>query len=156
MAIHARHGAEQPDGVGVARVLVDLDRGSRLHDAARVHHDDALGVARDHAQVVGDDDQRDAHALGQVAHQLQDLRLDGDVERRRRLVGDDQLRLARQRQGDHHALTHAAAEVMRELLQAPLWLGDADHAEQLHRALIRRLLAEAEVQHHRLGELQPD
>ena len=28
----------------------------------------------------------------QVAHQLEDLRLDGDVERRGRLVGDQQLR----------------------------------------------------------------
>jgi hypothetical protein len=40
--------------------------------------------------------------------QIEDLRLDRHVERRRRLVREDELRVARQRHRDHHALTHAA------------------------------------------------
>ena len=40
----------------------------------------------------------------QRLHQLEDLRLDRDVERRGRLVGDDQLGIAGERDGDHDAL----------------------------------------------------
>ena len=47
--------------------------------------------------------------------QPQDLRLDGDVERGRRLVGDQQRRAAHQRHGDHHALAQAAGKLMRVL-----------------------------------------
>ncbi len=48
----------------------------------------------------------------QLAHQLQDLRLHGDVQRRGGLVGDQQVRPAQQRRGDHHALAHAAGELV--------------------------------------------
>ena len=47
------------------------------------------------------------------AQQVEDLRLDRDVERRRRLVGDQQLRLAGERHRDHRALAHAARELVR-------------------------------------------
>ncbi len=56
----------------------------------------------------------------QLAQQLEDLRLDGDVERRRRLVGDQQLGLAGERHGDHHPLAHAARELVRVVVAAPL------------------------------------
>ncbi len=49
----------------------------------------------------------------QIGEQLQDLRLDGDVERRRRLVGDEQAGPAGQRHGDHHPLPHPARELVR-------------------------------------------
>ena len=48
-----------------------------------------------------------------LSHQREDLRLDRDVERRRRLVGDQQQRIAGQRHGDHHALAHAAGQLVR-------------------------------------------
>ncbi len=38
--------------------------------------------------------------------------LNGDVERARRLVGDQQVGAPRQRQGDHHPLPHAPGELM--------------------------------------------
>ena len=53
----------------------------------------------------------------------QDLRLDGGVERRRRLVGDQQLRLAGQRHGDQIALVHAAGKLMRKVAQPPFRVG---------------------------------
>jgi hypothetical protein len=49
-----------------------------------------------------------------------DLRLDRHVERGRRLVGDQQAGLAGQRHRDHHALAHAARELVRVVLQAAL------------------------------------
>ena len=45
--------------------------------------------------------------------QRQHLRLDGDVERGGRLVGDQHRGAAGDRHGDHHALAHAAGELVR-------------------------------------------
>ena len=49
----------------------------------------------------------------QVAQQVEDLRLDRDVERGDRLVGDDHLRLQRERARDADALALAARELVR-------------------------------------------
>ena len=56
---------------------------------------------------------RGAELALQVEDQVEDLRLDGDVERGGRLVGDQHLRIAGERHGDHRALAHAAGELMR-------------------------------------------
>ena len=74
----------------------------------------------------------------QLLHQFEDLRLDGDVERGGRLVGDDQLGVAGQRDGDHDALAHAAGKLVRILLQPPRRIGDADQIQQFDGALVRR------------------
>ena len=58
--------------------------------------------------------------------QLEDLRLDGDVERRRRLVGDDERGVHDERHRDQHALPHAAGELMRILARALGRRRDAD------------------------------
>jgi hypothetical protein len=61
---------------------------------------------------VGDEQHRHAERLCNP-EQLQDLRLHGDVERRGRLVGDQQVGLVGERHGDHHALALAAGELVR-------------------------------------------
>ena len=66
-----------------------------------------------------------------VAQQVEDLRLDRHVERRRRLVGDQQLRLAGERHRDHRPLAHAARELVRVVLQPQLGARDPDLLEQL-------------------------
>ena len=69
--------------------------------------------------------------------QLQDARLHGHVERGRRLVGDQQIGIAGERLGDHHALPHAAGELVRIALHdlarvRDLRLGErrGDHARR--------------------------
>ncbi len=89
-------------------------------------------------EVVGDEDDRRPGLVAQVAHQVEDLGLDRDVERGRRLVGDEQLGLAGEGHRDHHALGHAAGHLVREVLEAPRRVGDADHLEELLGARLRR------------------
>ena len=87
--------AQQRLGVGHARRLEQISRvGARLDDAAGIHHRDVVGAAGDDAEIVGDQDHRHAAAGAARAQQIEDLRLHGDVERRGRLVGDQQLGLA--------------------------------------------------------------
>ena len=57
---------------------------------------------------MGDDHERHAHLGAQVGQRLDDHALDVDVERGRRLVGDDQVGLERDRDRDHDPLLHPA------------------------------------------------
>ena len=108
-----------------------FSRRRRLDDLAGVHHVDAVGVAGDDAEVVRDDDDGRAELAAQAGHDFQHLRLNRHVERRRRLVGEQQLRVAGHGHGDHHALSHTTGELVRVVVDAALGLGDADHLEQL-------------------------
>ena len=56
-------------------------------------------------------------SLLQVLQQVDDLRLDGDVERRDRLVADDEVGLDGERAGDADALSLAAGELVRVALR---------------------------------------
>ena len=62
----------------------------------------------------------------QLAQQVEDLGLHGDVEGGGRLVGDEQVRFARYRAGDQDALRHAAGQLVRVGGEGPLGVGDAD------------------------------
>ena len=64
------------------------------------------------------------------AQQFEDLRLDGDVEGGGGLVGDQDVRLARQRHGDHHPLAHAAGQLVRVFAQTLFGGGYAHLLEQ--------------------------
>ena len=54
----------------------------------------------------------------QVGEDAQDLRLHDHVERRRRLVRDEELRPQDERERDHDPLAHAARELVRVLAEA--------------------------------------
>ena len=68
----------------------------------------------------------------QVAEQVEDLGLDHDVESRRRLVGDDQARVAREGHRDHHALPLPAGELVG--VRVGTAGGESDPVEQVDRA----------------------
>jgi hypothetical protein len=121
----------------------------------RIHHDHPLADLGHHAEVVGDQDHRGPRPLLQLQHQVEDLRLDGDVERGRRLVGDQELGVAGQGHGDHHPLAHAARELVRVVAEPALGIGDAHELEHLDRALLGLGPAGALVDAHGLGDLVP-
>ena len=76
------------------RLLEQFVAPALLDDLAGVHDRDSSAHLGDHAEIVGDQQHRHADLLLQLAHQLENLRLDRHVERGRRLVGDQQLRVA--------------------------------------------------------------
>ncbi len=66
-----------------------------LDDLAGIHDDDAVAEGRDQPQIVGDEDQPHAALGDQLVEDAQHLELHRDVERRGRLVGDQQVRARR-------------------------------------------------------------
>ncbi len=101
------------------RLREDLQGRGRLDDPPRVHDRDVVGHLGDHAEIVGDDHDRHPELALESFHQRQDLRLDGHVERRRGLVGDQQLGLVGQSHRDHRPLAHAAGELVRVGVDTP-------------------------------------
>ena len=62
----------------------------------------------------------------QAVEQFEDLGLHRHVERGRRLVGDEYFGLRGERDGDHHPLAHAAAQLVRILVEPSRRVGNAD------------------------------
>ncbi len=137
LGVGHRRGVAQHARIGMQRIVEDRGHRAFLDDPAQIHDGDAAAEMTDHAQVVGDEDEAQLAPLLQPAQQHQDLRLDRDVERRNRLVRDDQLRLQHERAGDADALALAAAELVRIFVG-----GIAGHADlSKHGAHGRRDLA---------------
>ena len=72
----------------------------------------------------------------QLLDQVDDLRLDRHVERRDRLVGDDEVRIGGQRARDADALLLPAGELVRIAVDEPL--AQPDRLHQLANALALR------------------
>ncbi len=102
---------------------------------------------------MGDEDQRGAKPLLQIADEAEDLRLDGDVERGGGLVGNEDARVACQGQGNHGALAHTARQFVRELFGAARGIGHLHQLQRLEGALHRRAMANFAMLAHGFGDL---
>ena len=117
---------------------------------------DLVGVAGHDAEVVGDEDHRHVAIAALLADQFEDLGLHGDVEGGGRLVGEQDRRATGERDGDHHALAHAARQLVRVLVETPFGLRDADVAQELRGGGAGVLAIHVEVELERLGDLLAD
>ena len=115
-----------------------LNRGSvgaSLHHPPGIHHADAVGGFGDHADVVRDQQDGQAHPLADLADAPEQALLHQHVQPGGRLVHHQQRGLEGQAHGDHRALAHAARELVREAVHQ---LGlQADDVEQFGHAFAR-------------------
>ena len=86
------HGRQQRHRVGVFRRAHDTLGGAHLDDAALVHDGDPVGEMSDDRDVVRDEEIGNAEAIPEVGKQVDDRSLHRYVERRHRLVADDEAR----------------------------------------------------------------
>ncbi len=119
-------------------MLVQRLGGRELDDLAEVHDRDPVRDLADDREVVGDEDVGQVEVVLEVLQQVEDLRLNRDVERRHRLVADDQLRLQRDRAGDADPLPLAARELVR--VAVVVLRVEADAGEQILDATLHVLL----------------
>ena len=147
---------EQRLRVGVARPREEVLATRHLDQFAGIHDADAMRHPGDDAEVVGDQQHGHAALALELREQVENLRLDGDVKGGGRLVGNQQVGLAGQRDGDHHALLHAAGKLERILAQPPLGVGDANLAQQVEHAPAGRLAAQTAVAVEDFADLHAD
>ena len=122
---HQRFGVRVPGGV------VEALRGRGLHQLAKVHDRHSVAGMRDGREIVRDEQVRNAELLLQGLQQVQNLRLNRDVEGGDRLVANYEIGAQHQGPGDGDALALAAAECMRKPAQVlerePAAPGDIEH-----------------------------
>src|SRR6266481_1349814 len=147
---------QQPQGIGVAGVPIDISGRPPLNDFAGIHNVDPIGVAGHDTQVVRNDEKRDPVFPAELLHQIQYLGLNGHVQCGGRLVGNDQLGVAAQRHGYHHPLEHTAAELMGELLEPALRVRYPDLLETTNGLPAGLRLAHGKVEFKRFGKLALD
>ena len=83
-----RHRGEKSPCVRVARIVEYILDRAALNDLACIHNVDIIGNLRNDAQIVRDIDNRQLPFFLNLLNQLQNLRLNRNIQRRRRLVAD--------------------------------------------------------------------
>src|SRR4051794_13702896 len=138
LRIRDGHGGQERHRVRVERPGVELLRRRRLDDPPEVHHRDPVADVAHDGQVVGDEQVGEPEPALQPLEQVDDLRLDGDVQGGDGLVRDDQVGIERERPRDPDALPLAAGELVR--VADPVVGVEADGREQLAPPLAPLLL----------------
>ena len=109
--IGRRFRQQKPQGVRMERLPLDGSGVADFEQRAGVEHIDALAGREREPQVVGNEDEAHVSLALDTPQELDDLRLGRYVERRRGLVGDEQLRVASKSGGKCDALAHAARQL---------------------------------------------
>ena len=124
-----------------------------LHEPSGLHDCDAICDARGNTQIVRNQNDRHGTRALELGEQRQDLRLNGDIERGRRLIGDEQDGITRQRNREHDPLAHASGKLMRVLASAPPGVGHVQIVEQTRCKRARFARARSTVGDDGLGDL---
>ena len=141
--VEAWNRPQQGSQIGMLRVLKNVVEGAAFHDFAAVHHHDFFGDVGNDPEVMGDQQHRHVEFALKFYYQLEDLRLDGHIQRRCRLIGDQQRRMTDKRHRDHRPLAQSARQLERIAPRGPLGVGESDEPEHfLVSALASAVLTE--------------
>jgi len=118
-------------------------RGASFDDPAVLHDQHLVAKPGHHAEIMRDD--HDGGVFFQRSQEIQNLRLNGEVQRRGGLVGDQQVRLAKQCLGDHDPLPLATGKLVRIHVVALPRLGNLHDFEPFKRPGLRRWPAHSKM-----------
>src|SRR5262245_14726671 len=111
--LEARYRRQQALAVGMQWTFEYIRRAAALDHFTSVEYGNLVGDAADHAEVMADEEHRQAAACLQLLQEVEDLGLDGDVEGRCWLVENQEVGLGRQRAGNQGPLAHATGQLVR-------------------------------------------
>ena len=135
---------------------VDPVHAAALLALAVLHDQHIIAKARHYAEIVGNEDDGGVEIAAQFLHQVKNLRLHRDVQRRGGLVRDQQCGGAQQRRGDRHSLAHAAGQLVRPRLEPFARVRYTHGLQQLPASPQRLPATHALVQFQNLRHLHPD
>ena len=128
-------GAQQAASVGMRGRLKNIALGAKFHQIAGIHHRNPVADLRNYREIVRDEKHSQAELGAEFCQQVENLSLDGDIERGSGLVGNQQLRAIDDGHGDYDALAHAAGELVRIITGATIGVRDGDVLHGLEGAL---------------------
>src|SRR5712692_3678186 len=129
LGIDGRNRREQRAGVGMVRAAVNLIARCDLDYFAEIHDCHAITDVLDDPQIVRDEQVGEFQLLLQVLQQVDNLRLDRDVERRDGLIEHQEARIYRERPRDADSLPLPAGKLVRKTIYR---IGaHPDHGQQL-------------------------
>src|SRR5262245_66401484 len=96
---------------------------SELDDLAEIHDGNPMGHVLDDGEIMADEEERKAELALQILQQVHDLRLDGNIERRDRLVAHDEIGFSRERARNGGALAPSAGALVRAAPPGLVWPG---------------------------------
>jgi hypothetical protein len=137
-------------------IMEDMTGISLFHNDPRIHHVDAVGNSGNDAEVMRDIQKGHLTFALQLMKEVEYLRLDGDVEGRRRLISYQKIGVACQGHGDHNPLPLTAAQLMGIILQALLGRWYADISQELHASCVQVFVAHPFMDHDGLPDLVAD
>jgi hypothetical protein len=126
----AGNAVEKGTGVGVLGGAENFFNGSLLDEFSFEHNQNTIRKIGDDAKVVGDEKDGHAELIAEIAKEIENLGLDGDIEGGGGLIGDEEFGLASQSHGDHGALLHSAGKLVRIVMRAEFGIADADEFEE--------------------------
>src|SRR5207253_10023370 len=88
-----RHGRDQRFRIRMPRLPQYLGRRSLFDDAAQIHDGHPIAHMFDNGEIMRDKNIGEVEARLEIDQQVEDLRLDRYIERRNRLIENEQLRL---------------------------------------------------------------
>ncbi len=136
--------------------LDDLLHGAVFHGLAVAQHHDVIGDLRDDGEVVRDVERRRAGLFDRALDGGEHVDLRGHVERRRRLIENDQVGFRTERHRGHGPLQLAAGDLMRIAAAECLGRRKPKDAEKLDATAMRLAAGHQAMSHGRLDHLVPD
>ena len=147
---------QQPNRVGHGGRGIHTVDVTYFNHLARIHDCHPIGNAGHHTKVVCHEHDGCIRHFFCHFENVEDLCLHGDVQRRRRFVGEQYLRLVGDGESDHYALAHATREFVWVGLGSLVWPRDAYGFEQFDGALERDIRRDVVVHVDGFGNLVTD
>ena len=145
--------AHQAARIFLLRLLQDLSRIAEFDHLAAFQHHDPIGDLGDDGKVVGDVERRRTMLADELAEGGEAFDLGRHVERRGRLVEDQNIGLGDHRHRRHHALKLAAGHLMRVARADRLRARQIELFEQADRFRARLCPRQYAMPHRSLADL---
>ena len=127
-----------------------------LDAAARIHHKHAFRHLRHSTHIMGNQDDGCIQRCPQITQQGKNLCLHGDIQRGRRLIRNQNFRLAGKGDGNHHALALPPRQLVRIIVNTRCRIGNTHRFKQLQRPLAGCMVIYAAMQPQHLDNLLAD
>src|SRR5271163_1547932 len=90
--VRVRYGNRRQQSlcIRMARVAVEFATRRTLHHPPQIHNEYTVADVFHYAKIVGNEQQRQSEFALQILQEIDHLRLNGDIQRRDRFIGDDE------------------------------------------------------------------